>query len=54
MLTVILILQLVIIGYLFVINDKLPKRDFVQEALDRDEKLREQREKPRYNHDADS
>ncbi|MGG1879165.1 hypothetical protein [Paenibacillus campinasensis] len=44
MLTIILILQLIIIGYLFVINDKLPKRDFVKEALDRDQKLRQQRE----------
>ncbi|CAM3599616.1 hypothetical protein PALA111701_16845 [Paenibacillus lactis] len=49
MLVLILILQIVIIGYLFIINDKIPKRDFIQEALDRDKKIREEREKNNSN-----
>ncbi|OMF79956.1 hypothetical protein [Paenibacillus glucanolyticus] len=45
MLVVIVLLQLIIIGILLNINGKLKPRDYIAEAMERDRKLREEREK---------
>ncbi|MFE9275506.1 hypothetical protein ACQKLN_01445 [Paenibacillus glucanolyticus] len=45
MLVVIVILQLIIIGILLNINGKLKPRDYIAEAMERDRKVREEREK---------
>ncbi|MEK5059716.1 MULTISPECIES: hypothetical protein [unclassified Paenibacillus] len=49
MLAVIILLQIIIIGYLIKIDGKLPKRDVVadavQEAMERDEKIRKEKER---------
>ncbi|MBU5674618.1 hypothetical protein [Paenibacillus brevis] len=42
MLVIILLLQLVIIAYLISIHGRLPKRDYVKEALERDKKSRQE------------
>lgn len=42
MLVIILLLQLVIIAYLISIHGRLPKRDYVEEALKRDEEARQE------------
>lgn len=45
MLVVIVILQLIIIGILLNINGKLKPRDYIAEAMERDRKAREERER---------
>ncbi|AWP29832.1 hypothetical protein ACXFAU_02800 [Paenibacillus glucanolyticus] len=45
MLVVIVLLQLIIIGILLNINGKLKPRDYITEAMERDRKVREEREK---------
>ncbi|MEX3617896.1 hypothetical protein [Paenibacillus glucanolyticus] len=45
MLVVIVLLQLIIIGILLHINGKLKPHDYIAEAMERDRKLREEREK---------
>ncbi|MCM3785187.1 hypothetical protein M3231_19620 [Neobacillus mesonae] len=48
MLAVIIILQIFIIGLLLIINEKIPKRDYIKEALKRDEQIRLEKEKNSY------
>lgn len=45
MLAIIVILQLVIIAILLNMNGKLKPRDYIAEALERDRKAREERER---------
>ncbi|GIO89014.1 hypothetical protein [Paenibacillus lactis] len=45
MLVIIVILQLVMIAILLNINGKLKPRDYIAEALERDRKAREERER---------
>lgn len=45
MLAIIVILQLVMIAILLNINGKLKPRDYIAEALERDRKAREERER---------
>jgi len=45
LLIIIILLQIIIIGFLYSINNKLPKRDYVKEALERDETIRQEKEK---------
>lgn len=45
MLVVIAILQLIMIGILLNINGKLKPRDYIAEAMERDRRIREERER---------
>ncbi|WP_145040005.1 hypothetical protein [Paenibacillus sp. Y412MC10] len=45
MLVVIVMLQLIMIGILLNINSKLKPRDYIADALERDRRIREEREK---------
>lgn len=45
MLVVIAILQLIMIGILLNINGKLKPRDYIADAMERDRKMREERER---------
>ncbi|MGG4094103.1 hypothetical protein GNF85_17220 [Clostridium perfringens] len=47
MLVVIAILQLIMIGILLNINGKLKPRDYIAEAMERDRRIREERERKR-------
>ncbi|WP_456289090.1 hypothetical protein M1D70_02945 [Paenibacillus sp. AK002] len=45
MLVVIALLQLIMIGILLNINSKLKPRDYIADAMERDRRIREEREK---------
>lgn len=45
MLVVIALLQLIMIGILLNINSKLKPRDYIVDAMERDRRIREEREK---------
>lgn len=45
MLVIIALLQLIMIGILLNINSKLKPRDYIADAMERDRRIREEREK---------